>query len=124
MNSANTVEVRNDRSRLGRIAAEWYSSNPEVRRLWVYETSETDPADASDIYIIVALTPVCDSDDVSPVWLARCHDWETELQGLVGRPVHLDWFNADTGIEPCADDTGHSRVCLASIAWRDCCTVP
>jgi hypothetical protein len=68
--------------------------------------------------------PACDSDDVSPIWLARYTGWQRQLQGLIGGRVHLDWFDGDTEVVPCAEDPEHARVCLASIAWRDCCTVP
>ena len=113
------MEVGNESSRLRSAVSEWYALNPDIRRLWVYETGEAGPDDARGIYVIVALTPVCDSDDISPIWLARCTDWERHLQGLIGRRVHLDWFDGDTEVVPCAEGSEHARVCLASIAWRD-----
>jgi hypothetical protein len=118
MSSANAVEVGNDSSRIARIVYEWYALNPDITRLWVYEAGETEPGDARDVHVVVALMRVCDSDDISPIWLAKCTGWQSELQRLIGRRVHLDWFDADTEAVPCAED---ARVCLASIAWRYCC---
>ena len=120
MNSDNAVKAGNDTSGMRRIVSEWYALNPDIRRLWVYEAGEkTEPDDVRDIHVIVALTPVCDSDDISPIWLARCTGWQKHLQRLVGCRVHLDWFDGDAEAEPCAEDPVHARVCLASIAWRD-----
>jgi len=118
MNSDNAVEVGNDSSRMARIVSEWYAQNPDIRRLWVYEAGETDPDDARDIYVVVALTPVCDSDDISPIWLAKCTDWQRQLPRRIGRRVHLDWFDGDTDTVPCVEGPEPARVCLASIAWR------
>jgi len=119
MNSVNPVEVGNGSSPMGRVVSEWYALNSDISRLWVYEAGEPDHDDARDIYVTVALTPVCDSDDISPIWLARYTGWQRDLQRLIGRRVHLDWFDADTEVLPCAEDPEHPRVCLASIAWRD-----
>ena len=115
------MEAGNDSSRIARIVSEWYALNPDITRLWVYEAGEAEPVDARDVHVVVALMPVCDSDDVSPKWLAKCTGWQRELQGLIGRRVHLDCFDADTEVAPCAED---ARVCLARIGWRDCCTAP
>ena len=119
MSLVNPVEVGNDNSPMGRTVSEWYALNADIARLWVYEAGEPDPDDARDIHVIVALTPVCDSDDISPIWLARCSGWQRDLQRLIGRRVHLDWFDGDTEVVPCAEDPEHARVCVASIAWRD-----
>jgi hypothetical protein len=100
------------------IVSDWYALNPDIRRLWLYEAVEND-ADARDIYVVVAITPVCDSDDISPIWLARSTGWQRHLQSIIGRRVHLDWFDADIEAVPCAEDLKQSHVCLASIAWRD-----
>ena len=124
MNSVNPVKVGNHSSPIGRIVSEWYAVNPDITRLWVYEAGEPDHDDARDIYVTVALTPVCDSDDISPIWLARCTGWQRDLQRLFGRRVHLDWFDGATEVVPCAEDPEHTRVCLASITWRDCCNGP
>lgn len=104
---------------MGRVVSQWYALNPDIRRLWAYEAGETGSDDAGDIHVIVALTPVSDSDDISPIWLARCTDWQRHLQRLIGRRVHLDWFDRDTEVVPCAEGPEQARVCLASIAWRD-----
>ena len=119
MNPDITVSAANDISSLGRDVSDWYARNPEIRRLWVYEAGETESCDARDIQVVVALTPVCDSDDISPIWLARCTGWQRHLQNLTGCRVHLDWFDGDTEAEPCAEDSAPVRVCLASIEWRD-----
>lgn len=103
---------------MARIVSEWYALNPDITRLWVYEAGAAEPGDARDVHVVVALMPVCDSDDISPEWLAKCTGWQSELQTLIGRGVRLDCFEADTEAVPCAED---ARVCLASIAWRYCC---
>ena len=113
------AEVGRDSSRMASILSEWYALNPNVRRLWVYGAGETDPDDTRDIHVVAALTPVCDSDDISPIWLARYAGWQRLLQKLIGRRVHLDWFDGDIEVVPCAEGSEHARVCLASIAWRD-----
>ena len=118
--AVNAVEPGNDGSRMAGIVSEWYARNPDIRRLWVYEAGRTDSDDARDIYVVVALTPVCDSDDISPIWLARSTGWQRHLQKLMGRRVHLDWFDGDTELVPCAEGSEQGRVCLASVAWRDC----
>jgi len=123
MNPDDALEAGHDSSRMASILSEWYALNPSIRRLWAYEAGEADPDDRRDIHVVAALAPVCDSDDTSPIWLAKCADWQRQLQKLIGRSVHLDWFDADTEMAPCAEDAAHARVCLASIAWRDCCTV-
>jgi hypothetical protein len=119
MNSDNAVKNGNDVSRMGGLISEWYALNPDIRRLWVYEAHETDPDAARDIHVVVALRPVCDSDDISPIWLARCTGWQRQLEKLIGRRVRLDWFDGDTEVVPCAEDPDHARLCLASNAWRD-----
>ena len=106
-------------SRMGSVMSEWYALNPDVRRLWVHEADETAPDDARDIYVTVALTPVCDSDDISPIWLSKCTAWQRHLQSLIGRRVHLDWFDAESEVVPCEEVPAHARVCLTSIAWRE-----
>jgi hypothetical protein len=116
--SINAVEPANNSSRIVSIASEWYALNPDIRWLWLYEAGEADPEDAGDIYVIVALTPACDSDEISPIWLAKSTGWQRELQTLIRRRVHLDWFDADTAVVPAAVGREQAHVCLASIAWR------
>jgi hypothetical protein len=108
-----------DSARMGRIASEWYALNPDVRRLWMYEAGASVADEARDLHVVVALAPVCDSDDISPIWLARCNDWQRNLQDLTGARVRLDWFDGDTEAVPCAQGPEPSRTCLASVTWRD-----
>jgi hypothetical protein len=116
MNRLDDVEPNS--SPTASIVSRWYARNSEVRRLWVYETSETERGDVP-VHVVVALTPVGDSDDISPIWLAKCTGWQRDLERLIGRGVRLDWFDADTEVVPCADVGERSRVCLASVGWRD-----
>lgn len=104
---------------MGRIVSEWYALNSDISRLWLYAAGEPDHDDACDIYAVVALTPVCDSDDIGPIWLARCTGWQRDLQRLIGRRVHLEWFDGDTEVAPCSEGPKRARVCLGSMAWRD-----
>jgi len=104
---------------VARIAAEWYAVNSDVRRLWVYETGETGADQGSALHVVVALAPVVDSDDISPIWLARCAAWQRDLQARIGRRVRLDWLDEDFEAPPCAMPNDRSQVCLATVAWRD-----
>jgi hypothetical protein len=97
------------------IAAQWYAGNPDVRRLWVYRFPDT----ASALQVVVALAPVVDSDDISPIWLARCASWQRDLQARMGHDVRLDWFDEDFEAQPCAKTSDPAQVCLATLAWRD-----
>lgn len=106
------VKAEDHRSRMTTVVSDWYARNPDIRQLRVYEVDETD------LQVVLALRPVCDSDDVSPIWLAKCDRWQEQLQALIGRMVHLDWFDGDIEVLPYAESNGHARVCLASIAWR------
>jgi hypothetical protein len=119
MNSANPVEVGRDLSSIGSVLSRWYALNSDITRLWVYEPGSPDHDAARDIHVVVAIRPVGDSDDIGPIWLARCTGWHDDLQRLIGRPVHLDWFEADTEAVPCVEDLDHDGTCIASIAWRD-----
>ena len=114
MNSDGAVKAEDHRSRITKLVSEWYARNADIRQLRVYEADESD----LHVNVVVALRPVCDSDDVSPIWLAKCNRWQEQLQALIGRRVHLDWFDGDTEVLPCAEGNGYARVCLASIAWR------
>lgn len=92
--------------------SEWYGRNADIRQVRIYQ------ADDGDLHVVVALRPVCDSDDVSPIWLAKRNRWREQLEALIGRRVHLDSFDGDTEVPPYADGSGNARVCLAGIAWR------
>jgi hypothetical protein len=119
MRSVSSVDVGDHSSPIGRIVSEWYGLNSEISRLWLYEAAGPDRGDRRHIHVVVALTPVCDSDDISPIWLARSAGWERDLQALIGHRVHLEWFDADTELVPCAEDAERAHVCLASMTWRD-----
>ena len=112
-------EVRSATPSLGSLVSDWYAVNPDVRRMWIYERGASDSRGARAVHVVVALAPVCDSDDTSPIWLARSARWQRELQRLIGRTVRLDWFDADTDAAPCAEDPAQAGVCLATVAWRD-----
>ena len=113
------VTDETESSRTVRLMSEWYALNPDVSRLWVYEAARTRHGDALAVHVVVALAPVCDSDDISPIWLAKCTGWHKELQRLIGHDVRLDWFDGDTEAVPCAEVSEHARACLTSIGWRD-----
>lgn len=118
MNTGQDMKADTRSSAIARIASEWYALNSDVRRLWVYEGVVADPADARDIHIVVALAPVCDSDDTSPIWFARAPGWQRELQQRIGRRVHLASLDTDTNAIPGVHASERGRVCLASLAWR------
>lgn len=85
------------------ILYRWYGANPRVRRLWVHETER-------DVKVLVALSPVGDSDDTSPIWLAMGAAWQVQLRTLLGRPVRLEYVD---------DDLATPLSCVMHIAWRD-----
>jgi hypothetical protein len=118
MNPDNAVKAAWDSSRTGSLS-EWYSRQPDVRRLWVFEADVPCLDDAAEVHVVVGVAPVCDSDDISPIWLARSGAWQRQLQRLIGRTVHLDCFDAATEVVPSAEEPEGARVCLASIAWRE-----
>jgi hypothetical protein len=98
------------------LVAGWYARNHDILRLWVYEAAD---AVVHEVNVVVALMPVCDSDEIHPVWLAKCKDWQRELQGLLGTAVHLDWYDVESELAPCGTVKGWSRNCLVNVAWRD-----
>jgi hypothetical protein len=108
-------EMRDGVTRMRSAAAEWYAQNPDVLRLWLYEPVDSPGADVS---VVLAIAPTCDGSEVAPIWLARCHDWQRQLEMRLAKTVHLDWFNAEFEPVPCGESGGPTRVCLASVAWR------
>jgi hypothetical protein len=122
MKSDGAVKMRDDNMQLQSLLSEWYARNPDIRRLWVYEGGENDSGRTGEIRVTVALIPVCDSDDTSPIWLARCTRWQRQLEGLLECRVNLDRFDGEPGEAPGAKGSEWKSVCLASIAWRDCCS--
>jgi hypothetical protein len=108
-----------ERSSIGGILTKWYALNPDITRLWVYEARRPGRDNAEDMHVVVAIGPVCDSDDIGPIWLARSAGWRRDLQRLIGRTVLLDWFDGDTEAAPCLEGSDDTRACVASIAWRD-----
>jgi hypothetical protein len=119
MSSDQPVDSGSARSSIGGILSKWYALNPDITRLWAFEARRPDRDDALDMYVVVAIGPVCDSDDIGPIWLARSAGWRNDLQRLIGRPVLLDWFDGDTEQAPCVEGSDDARACVESIAWRD-----
>ena len=119
MNAEVAAELSIDCARMARIVSEWYARNPDISRLWLYETGEPDPDDARAIRVVVALTPVCDSDETGPIWLARCAGWERQLHELIGHPVALASLDGPAEVVTLPDSPDHALVCLARMSWRD-----
>jgi peptide-methionine (R)-S-oxide reductase len=119
MNTDQAVDAGTERSSIDGILSKWYALNPDITRLWAYEAHRPDRDDGRDMHVVVAIGPVCDSDDIGPIWLARSAGWRRDLQSLIGRPVLLDWFEGDTEEAPCVEASEDARACVASIAWRD-----
>jgi hypothetical protein len=113
------VDALTETFSIGETLSRWYALNPDITRLWVYEARRPDHDDARDMHVVVAIGPVCDSDDIGPIWLARYDGWRRDLQRLIGRTVLLDWFDGDTEGTPCLEGSDDTRACVASIAWRD-----
>jgi hypothetical protein len=115
MNARAAEEVPEGVNRIRSVAAEWYAQNPDVLRLWLYESVDSPAADVS---VVLAIAPTCDGNEVAPIWLARCHDWQRQLEVRLSKTVHLDWFNAELEPVPSGELEAPTRVCLASVAWR------
>ena len=113
--SVTTVEM--DARRCEGLVAAWYALNPDVTRVWVFDSEKAASGAARGVRVLVTLAPVCDSDDVEPIWLARCKRWQNELERLMGRTVHLDRFEGELECTPFADDP-RRPACLAAIRWR------
>jgi len=113
------MNERIDVPNVASIAAEWYARNPDVRRLWVYGLHDADRDDAPTLHVVVAIAPVVDSDDISPIWLAQCASWQRDLQARMGHSVRLDWLDEDFEALPCAKANDRTPACFATLAWRD-----
>jgi hypothetical protein len=119
MISAKPLNVGTESFSVREIFSKWYALNPDITRLWVYEGRRPGRDDTRGMHVVVAIGPVCDSDDIGPIWLARSEGWRRDLQRQIGRPVLLDWFDGDTEGAPCLEGSDDTLACVASIAWRD-----
>jgi predicted nucleotidyltransferase len=86
-----------DRQSLEEIAA-WASRHGQVRRVWVIGSRARGTARAdSDLDIAIELTPVADSEETMPEWVAHAEAWRAELQRRLRPTVDLKWVDADHG---------------------------
>jgi hypothetical protein len=106
-----------DPRRCEELVAAWYALNADVTRVWVFDSEKSASGAAGGVRVFVTLAPVCDSDDVEPIWLARCKRWQNELERLMGRTVHLDRSEGEVEYAPFGDDP-QRFACLAAIRWR------
>ena len=79
------------------ILAGWYAANPRIRRAFAYEMRDDDVVErkGNDIYVLVDVEPVMDSEEILPVWLAHSVAWQLELQARTACTVHLGWLGPD-----------------------------
>lgn len=100
-----------DDSLIGGVLAGWCAANPRIRRAWAYQVHNGDVGerDANDIYVLLDVEPVMDSEEVLPVWLARRGAWQLELQARAARTVHLGWLGPDDTAIPDSADGGTAR---------------
>jgi hypothetical protein len=103
---------------VGQVISAWYAANSEITRIWVYEATNPGSDRATDVSVVVALAPVCDSDDIEPIWLARCAAWKRDLERIIGRPVELDRIEEGAALPPSGQTSEPRTACLANIGWR------
>ena len=89
--------------------SQWYRAQSSVRRLRAI-------ADRDALIVLVTLEPTVDGDDMLPVWLARQHDWTSELSSLANRDVRLELAVSGVFQE---SDFGATAVVIAELSWRD-----
>ena len=84
------------------ILAGWYAANPRIRRAYAYEMRDYDVGErkGKDIYVLVDVEPVMDSEEILPVWLAHSGGWQLELQARTACTVHLGWLRPDEATVP------------------------
>lgn len=89
--------------------ANWYQSNPVVRRLQGIQVAQA-------LRVVISIEPSFDSDDVYPAWVANCQQWARELNALTGQIVQLELVGAFPldGMEFRA-----GRDIVADLFWRD-----
>ena len=77
--------------------AGWYAANPRIRRAFAYQMRDDEVGEpkGNDIYVLVDVEPVMDSEEVLPVWLAHSGAWQLELQARTACTVHLGWLGPD-----------------------------
>lgn len=54
----------------------------------------------NDVYILVDVEPVMDSDEALPVLLAHADAWQLELQARTAFTVHIGWLGPDEPAVP------------------------
>jgi hypothetical protein len=81
-------EVRNPDSVMN-VLQSWYDSKPAVQRLWAIESRGA--GGDTELRVIVMLEPSPDSDEVTPIWMARGAQWVTDLRHRVAVPMRLEW---------------------------------
>jgi len=87
----------------------WYSSRPEIRRLWALR-------DTQGLRVLVHLEPAQDSEEIHPAWMANRQVWIDELQLHTGGPVRLEQSDELFGDEVVTEAPG---VIVAAFSWRD-----
>lgn len=83
-----------DYSPIDSVLAGWYAANPRIRRACAYAMRDDDVGERkrNDIYVLVDVEPVMDSEEILPVWLAHSSAWQLELQARTACTVHLGWL--------------------------------
>lgn len=71
------------------VISEWCAANPRIRRVCAYEASGGGVGGAREVHVLVDISPVPDSDEVWPAWLAHSGAWRRELQARIPYAVHL-----------------------------------
>jgi hypothetical protein len=77
--------------------ASWYAANPRIRRAFAYQVHDDDVGElrTKDLYVLVDVEPVMDSNEVLPVWLAHSGACRLELQARTACTVHIGWLGPD-----------------------------
>jgi hypothetical protein len=95
------------------VLQRWYDGTPAVQRLWALRPQEPDGAPA--LRVLVTLAPAADSEETTPVWMARRAQWTQDLSRRLAGPVQIERLE-----RPPADAFDLERDGLVcALCWRD-----
>lgn len=89
---------------LSETIAGWAAANPQIRRVWLSASRD------EDIALTLELRPVADSEETLVVWMAHSGSWHRQLLVLFGRPVALDWQDADSATTAAQPSSGEAKT--------------
>ena len=110
-----------DDSLIASVLAHWYAANPRVRRAFAYQMQDdkVDEPKGNDIYVLVDVEPVMDSEEILPVWLVHSGEWQLELQARIACKVHLRWLAPDETAMPSSVGNGFAPRSIGVLFSRN-----